>query len=294
MTLASPCIGVCNLDDATGYCLGCARTTDEIANWHENSPDRRAEIMKALPLRFQELGVTWRRLPWTTREVRDFVASSLYESAGTWIMGVVGGVAEFASLPGKPTTVETDGDRIEASNAAGRLQITINSRVFALTVDPAISPEGRARIILAVLRKPDYLPVSETLTDLGTDDAAINPDDREQRLYDLGLGREEARFCVRCGPGAAKAALADAAGSTLADALPRVAPALLRESPTRVVESAIGRIEVTAPIPEPDGKSPHGPHTHLLPDHLATGRALPVGMDIPLIYQLGAIFYPEG
>ncbi|WP_188771596.1 DUF1289 domain-containing protein [Novosphingobium endophyticum] len=29
----SPCTGVCRVDNATGYCLGCRRTMDEIAEW---------------------------------------------------------------------------------------------------------------------------------------------------------------------------------------------------------------------------------------------------------------------
>jgi len=32
-TVASPCINVCQLDDATGLCLGCLRTIDEIRDW---------------------------------------------------------------------------------------------------------------------------------------------------------------------------------------------------------------------------------------------------------------------
>jgi predicted Fe-S protein YdhL (DUF1289 family) len=29
----SPCIGVCRIDQATGWCEGCWRTLDEIADW---------------------------------------------------------------------------------------------------------------------------------------------------------------------------------------------------------------------------------------------------------------------
>jgi predicted Fe-S protein YdhL (DUF1289 family) len=29
----SPCIGVCRMDPATGWCAGCLRTLDEIAAW---------------------------------------------------------------------------------------------------------------------------------------------------------------------------------------------------------------------------------------------------------------------
>jgi uncharacterized protein len=31
--IQSPCIGVCSMDDSTGFCLGCYRTMDEIQAW---------------------------------------------------------------------------------------------------------------------------------------------------------------------------------------------------------------------------------------------------------------------
>lgn len=33
MTEASPCISVCRMDAASGWCEGCLRTLDEIAAW---------------------------------------------------------------------------------------------------------------------------------------------------------------------------------------------------------------------------------------------------------------------
>ena len=32
-TVPSPCISVCRIDPATGWCEGCYRTIDEIAHW---------------------------------------------------------------------------------------------------------------------------------------------------------------------------------------------------------------------------------------------------------------------
>jgi predicted Fe-S protein YdhL (DUF1289 family) len=49
--IESPCILVCSIDLATGYCFGCGRTSDEIAEWIGMSPQRRSEIMTTLPAR---------------------------------------------------------------------------------------------------------------------------------------------------------------------------------------------------------------------------------------------------
>jgi predicted Fe-S protein YdhL (DUF1289 family) len=42
---------VCRLDDASGLCIGCARTLDEIASWSVLDDDARRAIVAALPAR---------------------------------------------------------------------------------------------------------------------------------------------------------------------------------------------------------------------------------------------------
>lgn len=46
--LESPCIGVCTLDETGRACLGCCRTTDEIAVWVVLDHDERARIIGEL------------------------------------------------------------------------------------------------------------------------------------------------------------------------------------------------------------------------------------------------------
>lgn len=234
-----------------------------------------------------KLGIACHRLPWTTDDIREFAASTLQEGRGTW---VVGAVAEFTAAQGEDVDVIVDGDDIVAHTRNGAMSMTINDDIRALTFDP---PDwtSEPRIVLAVKRERGRLPVAAGVSDQGADDAALFQED-DGTLYDLGLGRKEGRFCVRLGDGAAQEALDRATSLEFAQALPVIASSLIAESPTRVVESALGRIEVRGQIPPPDATSPHGPHTHLLPDHLETGRALPVGMDLPRAYLPGAIFYP--
>jgi uncharacterized protein len=44
----SPCIGVCIIDPASGYCLGCARTIPEIAGWLDFSPEEKRRLLETL------------------------------------------------------------------------------------------------------------------------------------------------------------------------------------------------------------------------------------------------------
>ncbi|PWG61250.1 DUF1289 domain-containing protein [Sediminicurvatus halobius] len=46
MDIASPCIGVCRVDN--GRCRGCGRTLSEIAQWTRYSDAERAAIMRRL------------------------------------------------------------------------------------------------------------------------------------------------------------------------------------------------------------------------------------------------------
>lgn len=45
----SPCVKVCVIHPESRLCLGCHRTTDEIARWSKMTPEERAEITAALP-----------------------------------------------------------------------------------------------------------------------------------------------------------------------------------------------------------------------------------------------------
>jgi len=47
----SPCTGICRIDQATGWCLGCKRTLDEIADWPRLPAQGRQAILRRLQQR---------------------------------------------------------------------------------------------------------------------------------------------------------------------------------------------------------------------------------------------------
>jgi predicted Fe-S protein YdhL (DUF1289 family) len=55
----SPCIGVCRIDPRAGLCVGCARTTAEIAIWRDATEEQRARIVAELPSRRARLSSVW-------------------------------------------------------------------------------------------------------------------------------------------------------------------------------------------------------------------------------------------
>lgn len=49
--IESPCVKVCVIHRASGLCIGCHRSGDEIARWSGMSANERRDIMQALPAR---------------------------------------------------------------------------------------------------------------------------------------------------------------------------------------------------------------------------------------------------
>ncbi|MCY0153829.1 DUF1289 domain-containing protein [Hoeflea alexandrii] len=53
MSIESPCILVCSIDMKSGFCFGCGRTRDEIADWMNYSPESRRQLMAELLARLE-------------------------------------------------------------------------------------------------------------------------------------------------------------------------------------------------------------------------------------------------
>jgi predicted Fe-S protein YdhL (DUF1289 family) len=49
--METPCINVCEIDKATGYCSGCGRTIAEISGWAAMTGAERRRIMSELKSR---------------------------------------------------------------------------------------------------------------------------------------------------------------------------------------------------------------------------------------------------
>lgn len=49
----SPCVSTCKMDPATGWCTGCYRTIDEIANWGSMPPEVKQHVWLELGRRRQ-------------------------------------------------------------------------------------------------------------------------------------------------------------------------------------------------------------------------------------------------
>lgn len=47
----SPCVDICQMDSESGFCVGCGRTIEEIANWSSYTNEKKKNILKQLKSR---------------------------------------------------------------------------------------------------------------------------------------------------------------------------------------------------------------------------------------------------
>ena len=130
------------------------------------------------------------------------------------------------------------------------------------------------------------------LTEIGPDTDALRAQDRSAVLFDLGLGLSQVNACIRTANVDIIAALRTWTGRSLFEPGSGAMAAILAANPHRVFISRLGRVEVYQPIPPPDGKSPEGPHTHVLPRLLRHERTHAATEFVPAGFVPCAHLYP--
>lgn len=59
----SPCVSICRMDAASGWCEGCLRTIDEIAAWSVLDDLHKRAVWKLLPQRREALAAMKGKAP---------------------------------------------------------------------------------------------------------------------------------------------------------------------------------------------------------------------------------------
>ena len=143
----------------------------------------------------------------------------------------------------------------------------------------ALRPWRRLQYGIALLAPGRRGPARGTLTELGADCEALAQDSRALPLFDLGLAMPNVDYCVRSADPRVIAVLRAHCGETVVTAGHPLQAILIDTSPTRVVMSPVARIEVYQTIAR--DRTPHGSHTHLLPDLLSRRRTHAANLPLP-------------
>ena len=291
--MPSPCVGICQIDERFGLCRGCARSRSEVATWAHAPREILDRVWAELPARRARMGLGMHRLQWSLDDLRAFSVNTLRFGGGTWVAGVYGAVAEFCLGDGEVISLHIGDQIIRASSSRGAISLRLSDHVRALAFGASQNPAEADIIVLAVLREHATLVPHFGLTNLGPDVGSIRRSDRDEQLYDLGLGRISAGFGIRTADPALTAGLERCNGLGWPDVLNLIGAEILQSSPTRIVRHSLGRIEVFTEIPPLGGQSPPGPHTHFLPSQLSSRADLAPNLTVPDVYVPCAVHYPE-
>lgn len=209
-----------------------------------------------------------------------------------WSLGTFGAIAEFSRDHDEPVALGQSGDTVSAVTGRGAILLKhhARSRPFA---SEGITKSGWNQRIALCLDETDCAMAGRTvLSEIDTDREALRPEDRDSVLFDLGLGAPHADFCVRVGHRDVIVRLRQHVGRAVFEPGNPAMGIILEANPHRVFISRLGRIEVYQPIPHASGKSPEGPHTHVLPKLLKSGRTHPATEPVPQGFVPCAHLYP--
>ncbi|MDA0262273.1 MAG: hypothetical protein O3A21_08795 [Proteobacteria bacterium] len=216
-------------------------------------------------------------------EAQALADKHLTDPSSVWGIGAYGALAEFRRDADEPLLAE-DFSQAMLATGRGAIRLNLDPAPAIVAYETLSAQPGRWLHGVAFTLSPDRIGSArrDRLTEIGDDASAILSGDREAVLFDLGLGAANIDVCVRTDDPDLAAALRRHVGHPVLGGDGR-AMALIKEAhPHRVFASALGRIEVFAPIgsTKHNRPTPKGPHTHLLPQLLAAGRTHPATIDL--------------
>jgi hypothetical protein len=222
----------------------------------------------------------------------DLLHAQIADADTQWSLGTFGGIAEFSRDRDEKVGLTQSACGAAAITSRGGIAIDLPAgcRPFAFECITRSSWSQRAALCLPADRCA--MNRRALLTELDADHEALKPEHRGSVLFDLGLGSLQADLCVRIDDHDTAARLRSHCGRSVFEPTNPAMGLLLETNPHRVFISRIGRIEVYTPIPLASGKSPDGPHTHVLPKLLKSGRTHAATEPIPEGWIPCAHLYP--
>jgi Family of unknown function (DUF6925) len=228
----------------------------------------------------------------TSDDVVDFLAGRLADTETGWSVGTFGAIAEFTRDAREPASLDRTAASVAVVTARGGMRIEPKPDMRLIASESLTAESWSHRVALCLPRDASAMNGRTALTEVGPDIGALRTEDRDSVLFDLGLGTLQVDVCIRSQDPGTIAALRNCAGKSVFAHGNDAMPIILTANPHRVFLSRIGRAEVFQPIPPPGGKSPDGPHTHVLPKLLAHGRTHAATEPLPEGWVPCAHLYP--
>jgi hypothetical protein len=228
----------------------------------------------------------------TADPLMDLLASQFADAEAGWSVGTFGAIAEFTRDPGEDVVLSTSCAGIHAVTNKGGMRIASRPELRLIASESLTSESWTQRVALCLPDAASAMSGRTALTEIGPDHEALRSQDRTSTLFDLGLGTLQIDACIRVGDPDVVAELRTRTGKSVFAPDSDAMRIILTANPHRVFLSRIGRAEVFQPIPPPGGRSPDGPHTHVLPKLLSHRRTHAATEPLPEGWIPCAHLYP--
>jgi hypothetical protein len=198
-----------------------------------------------------------------------------------WSLGTFGAIAEFSRDHGEPVRLAQSTEAVSAVTPRGAIVLKPHAAARAFASEGLTKTGWNQRVALCLPKRDCAMNQRAALTEIGPDHEAPREEDRDSVLFDLGFGALQADFCIRIDDCNLVSRLREHVGRAVLEPGNPAMGMILEANPHRIFISRLGRIEVYQPIPPPSGKSPEGPHTHVLPRLLKSRRTHPATEPVP-------------
>ncbi len=213
-------------------------------------------------------------------EVKRQLQEHLHDPASSFSIGSFGAIAEFHRGANEPLCLD-DSDNLTIATSRGAMRLELHDDVRPVAYETLSRRRERWQqgVIFCLPKSVAASNRRATLTELGPDRRAIRPVDRDAILFDTGLDARNIDFCIRTSDPALLAQLRQFVGRSILDPTCGAMAAIIAADPHRIAVSTLGRIEVYQAIGR--DKTPEGPHTHVQPKFLKSGRTHSANIPVP-------------
>ncbi len=234
-----------------------------------------------------------RLLPERGADLADLLAGWA-RTTGLWALGIPGAGAELdTSVEPLAVTAGSRGNAaiVTAIGVAGAMRVVVDQRTRAFAFGRPDAPQELEFHL--VVRTGEGLVAAHGLQEVGPDVDPIDETGLGMPLFDLGLGRDAVRVMVRVADADLVDRLRRLSGAA-PEALDAAMIAALDEaSATAVVETALGRMEMSAAALASEALPSSGTRLRLLLDVVREGADLPAGVEVPKGWLIGPSHHPS-
>lgn len=227
----------------------------------------------------------------------ELVARQLMDIETGWSIGSFGAIGEFHQRAdddvrkNKPSQLT----RITEKGGIGIFADKLGeSRCIAFETLSKNPRRWTSDIIFCLPENDAAMAGRSVLTEIGPDTGALDEKDQDGLLFDMGLSLRHVDFCVRTKDQDLIETLRQYEGTSLFAEGSAAMAAILKAHPHRVVCSKLGRVEIYQKIGgvETGGVSPDGPHTHVLPKLIKSGKTHSSNAQVPEGYLVCLYMHP--